>query len=35
MPDAGLQAGLRKRQLVGLNAFALHPTSSYNNRKAE
>jgi len=26
---------LRKRQIVGLNASALHPTSSYNNCKAE
>ncbi len=32
MPNAGFQAELRKRQVVGLNA---HPTSSYNNCKAE
>jgi hypothetical protein len=35
MSDEDHQAELRKRQIVGLNASALHPTSSYNNCKAE
>jgi hypothetical protein len=35
MSDKGLQGELRKHQIVGLNASALHPTSSYNTCKAE